>query len=84
VFKVVELSISKLLCFLFEVWTSVFVLSSFFSVENVLKLAESPCRDTYLSAKRDFPLAPIIFWRIRRTEIGRGSDGGGDDDDDDI
>jgi hypothetical protein len=45
-------------------------------------LAESPPRDIHRSVKGAFPLAPIIFWRIRRTEIGCGSDD--DDDDDDM
>ena len=46
---------------------------------NALKLAESPSRDTCCTVKGDFCLAPIIFWRIRRTEISCGSD---DDDGD--
>lgn len=45
---------------------------------NALKLAESPSRDTFCPVKGDFCLAPIIFWRVRRTEIGCGSDN--DDD----
>jgi len=47
---------------------------------NALNLAEYPSRDTCCPVKGDLCLAPIIFWRIRRTEIGCGSD---DDDDDD-
>jgi hypothetical protein len=47
-------------------------------VANTLKLAESSSRDTHRPCKGDIPLAFIIFWRIRRTEVGCGSD---DDDD---
>ena len=44
-----------------------------FSVANTLKLAESSSRNIYRPVKGDLPLAFIIFWRIRRTEMGCGS-----------
>jgi hypothetical protein len=45
-----------------------------FSVANDIKLAVCPSRDTYRLAKGDFPLSPTFILRIRRTEIGCGSD----------
>ena len=48
---------------------------------NALTLAESPSRDIYRPVKGAFLLAPTIFWRIRRTERGCGSD---DDDDNNV